>query len=117
VNRDRFWRAAAVQGAQVGVLFVVLALALDEDFFDDYGWFVGPVSWVVASLVSGRVLGLPVTYTLFCAAAGAVAGLIVELAGPHWAAVIAGVGVFAASAAGYDEQAGAGDAPGQASTP
>ena len=117
MNPERFWRAAAVQGALVGVIFVALWLALDEDFFEDYGFFVGPVIWVACSLVSGRILGLPVAFTLFCALAGAVAGVVVELAAPHWAAVIAGVGVFAASAAGYDEHADAGDAPGQASTP
>ena len=112
MNSERFWRAFAVQGALVGVLFVALALALDEEFFEDYGFFVGPILWVACSLITGRVLNLPVSYTLFCALAGAVAGIVVELAGPHWAAVIAAVGVFAASASGYDPEADP-----QASTP
>jgi hypothetical protein len=112
VSSDRFWRAFAIQGAQVGVLFAALALALDEDFFEDYGFVVGPVIWVACSLVTGRLLKLPLSYTLFCALAGAVAGVIVELAGPHWAAVGAAVGVFAASAASYDPERDA-----QASTP
>ena len=113
MDSNRFWRAFAVQGAQIGVLFVALALALDDDFFEDYGFVVGPLIWIGCSLVTGRVLRLPVSYTLFCALAGAVAGIVVELAGPHWAAAIAGVAVFAASASGYDEQL----AEGQASTP
>jgi hypothetical protein len=112
MSSERFWRAFAIQGAQVGVLFVALALALDEEFFEDYGFVVGPVIWIACSLVTGRVLGLPVTYTLFCALAGAVAGIVVELAGPHWAAIGAAIGVFAASVSGYDPE---GDA--QASTP
>lgn len=112
MSSERFWRAFAIQGALVGVLFVGLALALDEDFFEDYGFVVGPLIWVACSLITGRLLGLPIAYTLFCALAGAVAGVVVELAGPHWAAVGAAVGVFAASVSGYDPE---GDA--QASTP
>lgn len=114
MNSQRFWRAAAVQGALVGVLFVVLLLALDHDFFEDNGIWVGPIIWVACSLISGRILGLPIGFTLFCALAGAVAGIVVELAAPHGAAIAAAVAVFAASASGYDESA---EPDGQASTP
>jgi hypothetical protein len=114
VNSQRFWRAAAIQGVLVGVLFVVLALALDDEFFEDYGIVAGPLIWIGCSLITGRVLRLPIGFTLFCALAGAVAGIVVDLAAPHQAAVVAAVAVFAASASGYDETA---DSPGQASTP
>lgn len=114
MNSQRFWRAAGIQGALVGVLFVALALALDEEFFEDYGLFVGPVIWLACSLVTGRILGLPLGFTLFCALAGAVAGVVVDLAAPHPAAVVAAIAVFAASASGYDETA---EPDGQASTP
>jgi hypothetical protein len=114
VNSQRFWRAAAVQGALVGVLFVALALALDEEFFEDNGMFVGPLIWIGCSLVTGRILKIPLGFVAFCALAGAVAGIVVELAAPHAAAIVAAVAVFAASASGYDESA---DAGGQASTP
>ena len=116
MDSKRFWRAAAVQGVLVGVIFVVLALALDEEFFDDYGVFVGPLIWIACSLVTGRVLRLPVPFTLFCALAGAVAGIVVELAAPHGAAVAAAVAVFAASVSGYDPEGDA-EPSGQASTP
>ena len=105
MNSQRFWRAAAIQGALVGVLFVALALALDEDFFEDYGLIVGPLIWTGCALISGRVLGLPLGFTLFCALAGAVAGIVVDLAAPHGAAIVGAVAVFAASASGYDETA------------
>ncbi len=114
MNSQRFWRAAAIQGALVGVLFVLLALAFDEDFFEDWGLVVGPVLWIACSLVTGRTLALPLGFTAFCALAGAVAGVVVDLAAPHVAAIVAAVAVFAASASGYDEGA---DASGQASTP
>ena len=114
MNSQRFWRAAAIQGALVGVLFVVLALALDHEFFEDYGLIAGPVIWIACSLVTGRLLGLPLGFTAFCALAGGVAGVVVDLAAPHPAAFVAAIAVFAASASGYDENA---DSPGQASTP
>ena len=114
MNSQRFWRAAAIQGALVGVLFVALALALDKEFFEDNGIFVGPLIWIGCSLITGRILGLPLGFVAFCALAGAVAGIVVDLAAPHPAAVVAAIAVFAASASGYDESA---DSPGQASTP
>ena len=114
MNSQRFWRAAAIQGALVGVLFVALALALDHEFFEDYGIVVGPLIWAGCSLITGRILRLPIGFTLFCALAGAVAGIVVDLAAPHPAAIVAAIAVFAASASGYDVSA---DTPGQASTP
>ena len=114
MNSQRFWRAAAIQGALVGVLFVILALAFDHEFFEDHGVVVGPVVWIVCSAITGRILRLPLGFTLFCALAGAVAGIVVDFAAPHPAAIVAAIAVFAASASGYDETA---DTPGQASTP
>lgn len=114
MNSQRFWRAAAIQGALVGVLFVALALALDDEFFEDYGLIAGPLIWLGCSLITGRILGVPLGFVLFCALAGAVAGIVVDLAAPHPAAIVAAVAVFAASASGYDESA---DTPDQASTP
>ena len=114
MNSQRFWRSAAIQGAQVGVLFLILALALDEEFFEDYGFVVGPVIWIGCSLVTGRILRLPLGFTAVCARAGGVAGIVVERAAPPAAAIVAAVAVFAASASGYDDTA---EPDGQASTP
>jgi hypothetical protein len=114
VDPNRFWRAAAVQAAIVAVVFVVLLLALDEEFFEDFGLVAGPLVWLACSMISGRILGLPVLFALFCAAAGAVAGTLVGLLAGHIVGLVVGVAVFAASASGYDEEGGA---SGQASTP
>jgi hypothetical protein len=102
VNRRLFWRALAVQAAAVIVLFAALALLVPEDFFDDWGFLAGPVAWIACSLVTARVLALPVGFTLFAALAGGVAATIVLLVVNHWAGLIAGILVFAASCGSYD---------------
>jgi hypothetical protein len=103
VNTTLFWRAAGVQLLLVAIAFgVLLALPLDEDFFDDYGLIVGPVVWILCSLGTGRILSLPLDLTLFAAAAGGVAGTLVGLVTDHIPGLIAGIAVFGASCAGYE---------------
>jgi hypothetical protein len=98
-----FWRAAAIQIALTGGLFAILAVTVTHDFFQDWGIVVGPVIWIGCSLVAGRLLGLPIAFSLFCAAAGGVAGTLVGLVFGHPVGIVAGVGVFAACSAGYDQ--------------
>jgi hypothetical protein len=102
VNDRLFWKALVVQAVVVAVPFAILGLALSEDVFEDWGWVVGPVVWLACSLVTGRILELPLAYVLFSAVAGGVAGLIVMLAATHWAGMIAALLVFAASCGSYD---------------
>jgi hypothetical protein len=105
VNSRDFWRAAIVQAVLVAALFgILVALPLSKDFFDDWGIVVGPLSWIVCSLVTGRILGLPLSLTAFAAAAGGVAGTLVGLAASHIVALPIAVAVFAASCAGYDHE-------------
>ena len=99
-----FWKALVVQGLAVAALSAVLALLLPEDFFEDYGWISGPVAWVACSLLTARILALPISIALFSAAAGGVAGAIVFLVTTHWPGVAAGLLVFAASCASYDAE-------------
>ena len=97
-----FWKALVVQAAVLAVPFVVLGLTLEASFFEDWGWLTGPLVWLLASILTARVLSLPLGYTLFCAAAGGVAGAIVFLAASHAAGMVAGLLVFAASCGSYD---------------
>jgi hypothetical protein len=112
VNSRLFWKALAVQAAAVAVLFgVLVALPLPDDFFEDYGIFVGPLAWLACSLVTARVLAIPLAFVVFAAVAGGVAGGLVMLAAKHWMGMVAALLVFAASCAGYDaatEEAAAG---------
>ena len=110
MNSGRFWRAALVQLIVVAIPFAILAITVSHDFFEDYGFAVGPLLWVACSLVSGRVLGLPLRFALFCAAAGGVAAVLVLLVFGHEVGIVAGIAVFAACASGYERPAERADA-------
>lgn len=102
VDRPLFWRALLTQGLLVGLLFGTLAaLPLPHDFFERWGFLVGPVAWAACALVSARLLRLPLAFVLFCALAGGVAGVLVLLAASHLAGMVAALLVFAASCSGY----------------
>ena len=57
-----------------------------------------------------RILSLPPELALFAAAAGGLAGALVGVAFDHTAGLVVGVGVFAASCAGYEDARTAHDA-------
>ena len=102
MNARLFWKSLVVQAAVLAVPFVLLALTLDGGFFEDWGWLTGPVVWLLASLVTARVLSLPLGYTLFSAAAGGVAG-----------SVAGGGGAGAGAGRGAGTGAGVAAAPGR----
>ncbi len=105
MNQRIFLRSLAVQAVVVGTLFLVLlALPLGDDFFEDFGFVVGPVAWIVCSLVTARVLSLPAGLVLFAALAGGVAGTLVGLVAGHGPGLGVALLVFAASCAGYDAE-------------
>jgi hypothetical protein len=104
LNARLFWKALVVQAIVVAIPFAILGVALDEDFFEDWGWLVGPVIWLACSALTGRILALPLTYVLFSAVAGGVAGLLVMLATSHLPGLLAALLVFAASCGSYDPQ-------------
>ena len=91
-----------MQAIVVAIPFAILALALDDDFFEDWGWLVGPIVWLACSVITARILSLPLAYALFSAVAGGVAGLVVMLATSHIAGIVAALLVFAASCGSYD---------------
>lgn len=77
IDRSLLWRAALVQTLAVAALFAVLALTLPHSFFEDWGVVVGPAGWIAASLVTMRVLSIPLrTVALASAVAGALAALL-----------------------------------------
>ena len=105
MNARLFWKSLAVQAVAVAIPFAILGLALDRDFFEAWGWAVGPVVWLACSVVTAWVLAVPLGYVLFSAVAGGVAGGIVMLATSHLAGMGAALLVFAASCGSYDADA------------
>jgi hypothetical protein len=105
VNARLFWKSLVVQAIVVAVPFVLLGLALEESFFEDWGWLAGPAVWLACAAVTARILSMPLGYVLFSAVAGGVAGAIVFLVASHWAGMVAGLLVFAASCGSYDPDA------------
>jgi len=105
VDKGLFLRSLAVQALVIGLVFAVLAaLPLGDDFFEDYGLIAGPIAWIACSLVTARVLSLPVGLALFAALAGGVAGGLVSLATSHTVGLVISLLVFAASCGGYDPE-------------
>jgi hypothetical protein len=105
VKARLFWTSLAAQAIVVAIPFAVLALTLDEGFFEDWGWLAGPAVWLACSALTARILSLPLGYVLFSAVAGGVAGAIVFLVASHWAGMAAALLVFAASCGSYDPEA------------
>ena len=104
MNQGLFLRSLLVQGLIVGALFALLALTLDREFFEDYGFAVGPLAWLGCSVVTARLLALPVALALFAAVAGGVAGGLVGLVAGHAPGLVVSLLVFAASCAGHDPE-------------
>jgi hypothetical protein len=108
VNSGLFWKSLLIQAVAVGFVFgILVALPLGDDFFEDYGWLAGPLAWLACSFVTARLIDVPLSYVLFSAVAGGVAGGIVFLVAGHLPGMIAGLLVFAASCATWDPEAAA----------
>jgi hypothetical protein len=106
VDSRLFWKSLVVQALFVGALFgILIALPLGDHFFEDYGWITGPVAWFGCSVLTARVLDIPVGYVLFSAIAAGVCGAIVLVVASHWAGMVVALLVFAASNATYDPDA------------
>ncbi len=88
-------RAALLQAAGVAILGVATGLALPHDFFDDWGWLVGPAAWVAAAVATALVLRLPLAAALLGAAVAGVVSLAAVAIGAHWLGAAVAVVLFA----------------------
>jgi hypothetical protein len=96
MDRSVAWRAALLQGLLLLPVAIVLALTLSHEFFEDWGWLVGPAAWAGCALATGSLLRLPAVSVLAGAAVSGLPGVAAVLAGVHWAGTPAGLAIFGA---------------------
>jgi hypothetical protein len=90
-----FWRVAVVQLVAVAVLAIALAIVFSHGFFEDWGWLVGPLTWLGCAWITARVVGLETASTLVRALAAGVVSAVFVLVDAHWLGLLVAVGLFA----------------------
>lgn len=97
IDTNLAMRAALVQAAGVLVLGLATGLALSHAFFEDWGWIVGPVAWMLAATATALVLKLPLPLplTLVGAALAGIPSAVATLLGLHWLGAVLAVVLFA----------------------
>ncbi len=95
MDRSIAWRAAAWQTGLVAVLSILLAIALPHSFFEDWGWLTGPGAWILCSLITARMLQLPLGSTMLGAVLAGLPSVIAVIAGVHWLGAVIAIALFA----------------------
>jgi hypothetical protein len=109
VDSAILWRVAVVQVAAVAVLSLLLGLVFSHGFFEDWGWLVGPLTWMLCAWLTARVVGLPEAPVLIRAALSGIPSLLFVLVGLHWLGAAIAIAIFATWCA-YLPRPAAGDA-------
>lgn len=89
------WRAALSQAVVVAALGAVTGLTLSHEFFESWGWAVGPVAWLLATLVTIAVWKLPAWPTLAGAVVAGLISLVGVVTGMHWTGAAIALVLFA----------------------
>ncbi len=95
MDTSTLWRAAAVQAGGVAILSIVLAAIFPHSFFEDWGWLAGPGAWILCSLLTARVLGLPPGAAMLGAMLAGIPSLLAVLIGLHWLGAVVAIVLFA----------------------
>lgn len=101
-------RAALVQAAGVLVLGLATGLTLSHAFFEDWGWVVGPLAWMIAAGVTVSVLHLPLWPGLLGAVVAGIPSGVATLVGLHWLGAVLAIVIFALWCGGLAERRAAG---------
>ncbi len=88
-------RAALVQALAVLVLGLATGLALSHEFFEDWGWLVGPAAWMLAAAVTAAALSLPFGRALLGAALAGIPSALATVTGLHWLGAALAIVLFA----------------------
>jgi hypothetical protein len=96
MDREILWRVAVVQTVSVATLSLFLALVFSHGFFEDWGWLIGPLSWLLCAWITARVVGLPEAAVLLRAIGAGVPSLLFVLLGLHWLGALVAAAILAA---------------------
>ena len=88
------WRAALSQVIVVAALGATTGLTLSSEVFSTWGWLIGPVSWLLATLVTIAVWRLPAWPTLFGAIVAGLVSLVGVVTGLHWTGSVIALVLF-----------------------
>jgi hypothetical protein len=77
------------------LLSVLLGAIFSHGFFEDWGWFAGPLTWLGCAWLTARVVGLAPAPTLVRAALAGMLSLLAVLVGQHWLGALIAIGLFA----------------------
>ncbi len=103
VDRGLFWRVAITQAVVVAIPMVILVLTVDREFFKENGIWVGPLAWILASVVTAVIRKISPVAAIFAAVAGGVcAGVVTAGGAPHIIALPVAIGVFGACVSSYE---------------
>ena len=89
------WRAALSQAIVVAVLGAATGLAFSNEFFDSWGWAIGPLAWLAATLVTIALWSLPAWPTLLGAIVAGLVSLVGVATGLHWTGSVVALVLFA----------------------
>jgi hypothetical protein len=90
-----FWRVAVVQLLAVAALSIVLAIVFSHGFFEDWGWLVGPLTWLGCARFTSWAVGLEPAATMIRAVGAGLVSALFVIAGLHWLGALIAVGLLA----------------------
>ena len=88
-------KALIVQALGVALLGAATGIAFSHSFFEDWGWVIGPVAWMIAATATALILKLPLPATLLGAVFAGIPSAILTAAGLHWAGAVLAILLFA----------------------
>jgi hypothetical protein len=95
VSVPTLWRAALVQTLAVAALSIAAAAVASHDFFEEWGWLIGPAAWMASAALTATVLKLPLPQALTGAVGAGLVSAVFVVTGVHWLGAACAVALFA----------------------
>jgi hypothetical protein len=86
---------AVIQALAVLVVSLALAIVFSHDFFESWGWLVGPLAWLGCARFTAWAVGLPPISVMVRAVLSGLPSLLFVLVGLHWLGAVVAIAIFA----------------------